>query len=314
MAINKRLGVASSLNSLNFDLHDPHLTLTSSSCSSCRSSSVMAGGTKDGLTDVAASSPTSGAESGYCWESGGWGGWERREGFKGRTSCMHPLTRQVMCRGEFSVLEDTQVSACAAACDGEKKGGWKFKSRRRRGREEYQRARRISNMPFDGDEGIENKAFAHSKLQVLRTTSLRLSCGHIIPQQTFGLFHVVLSDRAVPSRCSINNTEIFRDEDILDSDSVRERRGGGLLGAVRQTDKQPRSTTFRAGIPESLRSLLLFICSFLSFQRGNKIEKKMIVCRKKNLKRGNPRIKQGEEGLFGKTLCYYLSRGEKSQS
>lgn len=102
----------------------------------------MAGGTKDGLTDVAASSPTSGAESGYCWESGGGGsgGWGRirREGFKGQTSCMHPFTRQVMCRGEFfffsdpvSVLEDTQVSACAAACDGEKKGGWEFKSRRR---------------------------------------------------------------------------------------------------------------------------------------------------------------------------------------
>lgn len=119
----------------------------------------MAGGTKDGLTDVAASSPTSGVESGYCWGSGGWGGRERREGFKGRTSCMHPLTRQVMCRGGFSdpvsVLEDTRVSACAAACDGEKKGGWKFKSRRRRVGEEYQRVRRISNMPFDGGRKSE---------------------------------------------------------------------------------------------------------------------------------------------------------------
>lgn len=86
-------------------------------------------------------------------------GWERREGFKGQTSCMHPLTRQVMCRGEFSdpvsVLEDTQVSACAGACDEEKKGGWKFGSRRRRVREEYQRVRWISNMPFDGGRKSE---------------------------------------------------------------------------------------------------------------------------------------------------------------
>lgn len=54
-----------------------------------------------------------------------------------------------------SVLEDTRVSACAAACDGEKKGGWKFKSRRRRVGEEYQRVRRISNMPFDGGRKSE---------------------------------------------------------------------------------------------------------------------------------------------------------------
>lgn len=46
------------------------LTLTNSSCSSCRSSSVMAGGADEGLTDVTASSPTSGTESGCCWKSG----------------------------------------------------------------------------------------------------------------------------------------------------------------------------------------------------------------------------------------------------
>lgn len=118
----------------------------------------MAGGTKDGLTDVAASSPISGVESGYCWESGGGGVGVEGRGSKVRllSISMHPFT---MCRGEFSdpvsVLEYTQVSACATACDGEKKGGWKFKSRRRRVREEYQRVRRISNMPFDGGRKSE---------------------------------------------------------------------------------------------------------------------------------------------------------------
>lgn len=46
------------------------LTLTNSSCSSCRSSSVKAGGGDEAPSDITASSPTSGTESGCCWEPG----------------------------------------------------------------------------------------------------------------------------------------------------------------------------------------------------------------------------------------------------
>lgn len=48
----------------------PLLTLNNSSCSSWRSSSVMAGGRGEGPTDVTASSPISGTESGCCWWPG----------------------------------------------------------------------------------------------------------------------------------------------------------------------------------------------------------------------------------------------------
>lgn len=46
------------------------LTLASSSCSSWRSSSVKAGAEAEAPTDVTASSPTSGTESGWPWEPG----------------------------------------------------------------------------------------------------------------------------------------------------------------------------------------------------------------------------------------------------